>query len=371
MKAAAPRCGRGAARLRGGAALLVLGSRRRAGRTEAVRRRHAAPAVVLLRLADARRGDDRGDGARERRARRPPASRSRSSPPRRRRAARSRVRRSRAQRGRGLRALRQAVRRGDLGRRDLGVRSDPAEGRHPERRSARDGPRSRVRRSSRSARSSSSRRTSPTSGRRVPCPAPAAGPGTGAHAARPRDRARAHRAVRFGSGRRPGRGRRRELRCDGRVLESGRHGVLRLAAAASACARPSRGWAPPSRSPRPQRLARTSSDSSRCSRPSRPGGREPALVPFVIGGRGAQHVRVVGAGNAALPGTHVGRLVALDRGGRRPRDSASCRRRSRSSRRRAVSPPGHRTVVQIAGTEVGRVGAPSLLADGGLFGTLP
>ncbi len=93
------------------------------------------------------------------------------------------------------------------------------------------------------------------------------------------------------------------------------------------------------------------------------------VVPFMTAGAGALHVRVVGIGNPPYAGhtssdwallTTVGAGVAI------PLVSTlSIVLQGRG----LVAWPS--TVVNVAGQEVGRLGAPSLLADGGFFGTLP
>jgi len=94
-----------------------------------------------------------------------------------------------------------------------------------------------------------------------------------------------------------------------------------------------------------------------------------ALVPFVTAGAGAEHVHVAGVGNppyeghtsddgSLLTAVGVGLAVPL----------VSTLSFVVQARALAEWPP---SVVQVAGTEVGRVGGPSLRAGGGLFGTLP
>jgi len=94
-----------------------------------------------------------------------------------------------------------------------------------------------------------------------------------------------------------------------------------------------------------------------------------ALVPFAIAGAGAQHVHVAGVGNPPYQGhtsdawsllTTVGVGVAI------PVVSTL----SIVVQGRGVA-AWSSAVVQIAGTEVGRLGGPSLEADGELFGVLP
>ncbi len=93
------------------------------------------------------------------------------------------------------------------------------------------------------------------------------------------------------------------------------------------------------------------------------------VVPFVTAGCGAQRVRVVGVGAPPYNGhtTSNGSLAtAVGAGVAVPLFSTlSIVVQARGF---AAWPSA---VVQIAGVDVGRIGAPSLLADAGLFGTLP
>jgi hypothetical protein len=94
-----------------------------------------------------------------------------------------------------------------------------------------------------------------------------------------------------------------------------------------------------------------------------------ALVPFVTAGAGAEHVRVVGSGNPPYQG-HTSDDVSLSIAA-----GAGLALRVVSSISLVAQARGLAawpwTVVQVAGTEVGRIGVPALLVNGGLFGTLP
>jgi hypothetical protein len=94
-----------------------------------------------------------------------------------------------------------------------------------------------------------------------------------------------------------------------------------------------------------------------------------ALVPLVSVGSGAQHVHVAGTGNPPYQGhtsdrwslvTTVGAGIAIP--------IVSTLSILVQARALAAWPSA---VVQVVGADVARVGAPSLLADGGLFGTIP
>jgi hypothetical protein len=93
------------------------------------------------------------------------------------------------------------------------------------------------------------------------------------------------------------------------------------------------------------------------------------VVPFVMAGSGAQHVRVAGAADAPYQGhTSSGWSLLTEVGAGIAVPLVSTLSAVVQIRGLAAWPS---TVVQIAGAEVGRVGGPSLLADAGLFGTLP
>jgi hypothetical protein len=94
-----------------------------------------------------------------------------------------------------------------------------------------------------------------------------------------------------------------------------------------------------------------------------------AIMPFVTAGAGAQHVRVVGAGDSPYQGhTWDGWSLALAAGVGLALPLVSSLSFVAQARGVAAWPSA---AVDVAGTEVGRVGAPALLADAGLFGTLP
>jgi hypothetical protein len=93
------------------------------------------------------------------------------------------------------------------------------------------------------------------------------------------------------------------------------------------------------------------------------------VVPFVSLGAGGQHVHVAGAGNPPYQGhtfDGVSLLTAVGAGIAIP--LASTLSIVAHARALAAWPSA---VVQVAGADVGHVGAPALLADGGLFGWLP
>jgi hypothetical protein len=93
------------------------------------------------------------------------------------------------------------------------------------------------------------------------------------------------------------------------------------------------------------------------------------LVPFVTAGAGTQHVHVDGAGIPPYEGHQYGGwslLTTLGAGVAIP--LVSTLSIVGQARGLAAWPSA---LVQVAGTDVGRVGAPSLRVDGGLFGTLP
>jgi hypothetical protein len=93
------------------------------------------------------------------------------------------------------------------------------------------------------------------------------------------------------------------------------------------------------------------------------------VVPFVSAGAGAQHVHVLGVGNPPYQGhTSDGWSLLTAAGAGVAIPLISTLAVLVQARALAAWPS---TVVQVAGADVGRVGAPSLLADGGLFGTLP
>jgi hypothetical protein len=93
------------------------------------------------------------------------------------------------------------------------------------------------------------------------------------------------------------------------------------------------------------------------------------LVPFVTVGGGAAHFHIEGVGDAPYQGhtSDVWSLVSTVGIGL---GIPVVRTLSILVQARGCA-PWSPAVVQIAGAEVGRVGAPSLLADAGLFGTLP
>ena len=94
-----------------------------------------------------------------------------------------------------------------------------------------------------------------------------------------------------------------------------------------------------------------------------------AIVPFVTAGAGAQHVRVVGAGDSPYQGhTWDGWSLALAAGVGLALPLVSSLSFVAQARGVAAWPSA---AVDVAGTEVGRVGGPALLADAGLFGALP
>ncbi len=93
------------------------------------------------------------------------------------------------------------------------------------------------------------------------------------------------------------------------------------------------------------------------------------VVPYVSVGAGAQHVRVVGVGNPPYQGhTSDGWSLLTAAGAGVAIPLISTLAFLVQARALAAWPSA---VVQLAGADAGRVGAPSLLADGGLFGTLP
>jgi hypothetical protein len=94
-----------------------------------------------------------------------------------------------------------------------------------------------------------------------------------------------------------------------------------------------------------------------------------ALVPFVTAGAGAQRCHVVGAGSSPYQGhtldswsvlTAVGAGIAIP--------LVSTLSLVAQARGLAAWSP---TVVEVAGVDAGRVGAPSVRVDAGLFGTVP
>ncbi len=94
-----------------------------------------------------------------------------------------------------------------------------------------------------------------------------------------------------------------------------------------------------------------------------------AFVPFAAAGSGAQHVHVVGTGNAPYQGHTLDRwspITTIGVGLAIPLVSTvSLVAQARGLA--AWSP----TLVDVAGVEAGRVGAPALRIDAGLFGTVP
>jgi hypothetical protein len=94
-----------------------------------------------------------------------------------------------------------------------------------------------------------------------------------------------------------------------------------------------------------------------------------AIVPLVLIGSGAQHVHVEGIGDPPYQGHTSDRwslVTAVGAGLAIP--IVSTLSILVQARALAAWPSA---VVQVAGAEVARVGAPSLLADAGLFGTIP
>ncbi len=94
-----------------------------------------------------------------------------------------------------------------------------------------------------------------------------------------------------------------------------------------------------------------------------------ALVPLVSVGSGAQHVHVAGTGNPPYQGhtsDHWSLVTTVGAGLAIP--IVSTLSILVQARALAAWPSA---VVQVVGADVARVGAPSLLADGGLFGTIP
>ncbi|HTB78548.1 MAG TPA: hypothetical protein VK762_35130 [Polyangiaceae bacterium] len=94
-----------------------------------------------------------------------------------------------------------------------------------------------------------------------------------------------------------------------------------------------------------------------------------ALVPFAAVGSGAQHVHVVGSGNAPYQGHTLDRwsvLTTIGVGIAIPLLSTV----SLVAQARGLA-SWSPTVVDVAGVEVGRAGAPSVRVDAGLFGTVP
>src|ERR1019366_4277794 len=261
----------------------------------------------------------RSDGARERRAEGRRLRRGRRSPRERRREAGARVGGARTERDRGLRHLRQAIRGGDVGRRDLGVRSDEAEGRHSERPPPRDGPRSWLgdpRGPRRGAAEGEPRGLLDASAN---LPAGAAGPALGARGDVARSGRKSQKPVRLGRRRRARGGRRRELRRDGRDLEPRRNGVVRMARGIQR-SRDLRRTGPHRHALRTPRVRwrRTAAGVHR-------GGQD------LVASSGARALRDRGRRGGArsrrrrrqssLRGAHFGRRVALDRGGRGARGS--------------------------------------------------
>ena len=93
------------------------------------------------------------------------------------------------------------------------------------------------------------------------------------------------------------------------------------------------------------------------------------VVPFVTAGCGAEHVRVAGVGQAPYQGhTSSDWSLATTAGAGLAIRLVSTLSIVVQARGFAAWPS---TVIQIAGVDVGRVGGPSLLADAGLFGTVP
>ena len=94
-----------------------------------------------------------------------------------------------------------------------------------------------------------------------------------------------------------------------------------------------------------------------------------AFVPFAAAGAGAQHVHVVGTGNAPYQGHTLDRwslITTIGVGLAIPLVSTvSLVAQARGLA--AWSP----TLVDVAGVEAGRVGAPAVRIDAGLFGTVP
>jgi hypothetical protein len=94
-----------------------------------------------------------------------------------------------------------------------------------------------------------------------------------------------------------------------------------------------------------------------------------AVVPFVAGGGGAQQVHVVGVGDPPYQGHTSNRWsLATTLGAGIAIPLVSTLSFLVQARGFAAWPP---SVVQIAGADAARIGTPSLLADGALFGTLP
>jgi hypothetical protein len=94
-----------------------------------------------------------------------------------------------------------------------------------------------------------------------------------------------------------------------------------------------------------------------------------ALVPFVLAGAGAQHFHVAGVANPPYQGHTSDRwslLTTVGVGLAMPVVSTV----SIVLQARGIA-AWSSAVVQIASAEAGRVGGPSLVADGGLFGVLP
>ena len=92
-------------------------------------------------------------------------------------------------------------------------------------------------------------------------------------------------------------------------------------------------------------------------------------MPFAAVGSGAQHVHVVGSGNAPYQGHTLDRwsvLTTIGMGIAIPLLSTV----SLVAQARGLA-SWSPTVVDVAGVEVGRAGAPSVRVDAGLLGTVP